>query len=482
MTRKTSVVTSTSSPTTSSAPRPAATAPWLPWAVLCSAIVCAALAYTWTACAPCPAAAAPIRPLLALKHLQQQPNYSTSAGSNANGTALLDPVPEPLRSAVLRRWPQEAGQWREPVAVSTETDAFPFGKSFAFAMVADLDQRSRDPVALRWHSFVTLGELTLPDTFPATPVTTVGDIDTSKDVSNANNSNNGAAGTSHSNVASSSSSSSSSSSPTVTWGATNRMETALAANNRSIELSDMVWFQGRFLTVCDYTGVVYKFRPQTGEIFPRYILADGDGKEQRALKAEWMTVYGPHLLVGSHGKEWSSNGVVLARGAEWVKVIDGGGKVSSVDWGAVYQRIRAAAGASTPGYLSHEAVLWHEPARRWVFLPRKASLNGVPFDDETDESMGANLLIIVSEDLESEVTVRTVGPLEPEWGFAAVARVPGSALLLATKVREVGPVTQTKLALFDLEGKMYFPGDGFIHVAGDYKYEGIEFLGQFESI
>jgi soluble calcium-activated nucleotidase 1 len=331
-------------------------------------------------------------------------------------------------------------------------------------MVADLDARSRHPHQLQWHSYVTLGELTLP---PLEPTDAAAHSAAAADTTAAAAAAAAAAGVG--------------ASVGVTWGATTEMTTSLAANNRSIELSDMVWFQGKFLTVCDYTGVVYKFRPQTGEIFPRFILADGDGKVARAFKSEWMTVYGPHLLVGSHGKEWVSGGKVIARGAEWVKVIQEGGKVSSVDWQHVYHRIRRAANATSPGYLSHEAVLWHEPARKWVFLPRKAS-HEQPFDDEADEQMGTNLLILVSEDLESSVEVLRVGPLEPEWGFASLARVPGSDLMLATKVREVGSETQTKLALFDLRGRMLFPGDGFVSVDADRKYEGIEFLGQFESI
>jgi hypothetical protein len=50
--------------------------------------------------------------------------------------------------------------------------------------------------------------------------------------------------------------------------------------------------------------LIYKIRPTKGDIFPRYVLADGDGKTVRTLKAEWMTGYDSQLFVGSHGKEW----------------------------------------------------------------------------------------------------------------------------------------------------------------------------------
>ena len=42
----------------------------------------------------------------------------------------------------------------------------------------------------------------------------------------------------------------------------------------------------------------------------------GDGRNSRALKSEWMTVYEGNLLIGGHGKEWIQNGRIVARGSE----------------------------------------------------------------------------------------------------------------------------------------------------------------------
>lgn len=47
---------------------------------------------------------------------------------------------------------------------------------------------------------------------------------------------------------------------------------------------------------------------------------------------------------------------------------------------------------------------------------------------------GTNLLIIASEDF-SEVIVKRVGPLDPEYGFTAVRKLPGTDLYVALKVR-----------------------------------------------
>jgi soluble calcium-activated nucleotidase 1 len=266
----------------------------------------------------------------------------------------------------------------------------------------------------------------------------------------------------------------------VEW--VNRLDlvSSIATNNRSMEFSELTWWNGAYLAVCDYTGIVWKVRPTTGEVFPRFVLADGDGKTTRTLKAEWMTVYDGQLFIGSHGKEWTKDGVILGRGAEWVKVIQPEGLIRSVHWIHEYDMMRRATGTEFPGYLTHEAAVFNHYSRQWVFLPRKASKEA--YDDSADEHRGTNLLLLCSEDF-ANVTVLTVGPLEPEWGFSSVALVPGSngKYLIATKVHEVGDDHRTKLTIFEgATGRIMLTPELFVEVE-DIKYEGVEFLGEHEN-
>jgi hypothetical protein len=46
-------------------------------------------------------------------------------------------------------------------------------------------------------------------------------------------------------------------------------------------------------------------------VFQRYTLADGNGKEPKAFKTEWVTEKDGFLYVGSIGKEWVVKGVTL---------------------------------------------------------------------------------------------------------------------------------------------------------------------------
>lgn len=62
---------------------------------------------------------------------------------------------------------------------------------------------------------------------------------------------------------------------------------------------------------------------------------------------------------------------------------------------------------------------------------------------------GSNILLLCEEDF-LNCQQRTIGPLEPEWGFTTVKRIPGTNdTYLATKVREVtGEPLSTRVVAF----------------------------------
>jgi hypothetical protein len=251
------------------------------------------------------------------------------------------------------------------------------------------------------------------------------------------------------------------------------LSTHLNANGRAIELSELHWHRGRFLTICDYTGVVYTLRPLAGEIFPRFILADGDGREQRTIKGEWMAAQGSRLVVGSHGKEWVENGAVRGRGGEYVKVMDG--SVQSVDWRFIYRTLRAAANATAPGYLTHEAAAFLEDEGVWVFAPRKISrCGGAPgepvtaaaaaecgYDDERDERRGANLLIRAPN-----FNVLDVLPRATESAAECRLLGAGGAASGPMDCREAGALWRAELARREASGDEA-SGDGETDAASD---------------
>jgi len=310
-------------------------------------------------------------------------------------------------------------------------DSLPMRTEYEFALVADLDLSSRDPNEFKWHSYLKKGVL--------------------KRHPNGNYS--------------------------ISWTDTITLTSQTATNNRSMELSELIKYQGSLLSVCDYTGIVYKISAE-GQVFQRHALADGNGQESKPFKAEWATLKDDLLYIGSIGKEWTRDGKILHFNPQWVKVIDSCGYVKNQDWGIRYNFLRNVTNTTYPGYLIHEAVAWDSVNRNWIFLPRRASTLEA-YSPQAEENHGSNLLIIVDEEFK-QATVKSIGPLQPQWGFTSLKLVPETNELMAVKVREINEgsksFTETKITIFDRDGNFKLESDPWLSVSDGIKYEGLEFL------
>jgi soluble calcium-activated nucleotidase 1 len=135
-----------------------------------------------------------------------------------------------------------------------------------------------------------------------------------------------------------------------------------------MELSDLVAFNGKLLTVDDRTGIVYEIN-QKREAIPWVLLNDGPGNVTKGFKAEWLTVKDRQLIVGGLGmvrsirgsiqifigKEWTTTeGVFVNHNPMWIKVVSPDGAIKHVNWVREYKALRSAAGIELPGYMIHE--------------------------------------------------------------------------------------------------------------------------------
>jgi hypothetical protein len=230
----------------------------------------------------------------------------------------------------------------------------------------------------------------------------------------------------------------------VKWMNTSVLATRTNMGGRSMELSELVRFRHLLLAMCDYTGMVWKLRLEDGSIFQRYSIADGHGEVPKPCKIEWATRMDGKLVVGSVGKPFLDleTGAFINRNSEWVKFIDQNGRIENVDWGPVYAALRTAAGVTARGYLWHEAIDFDALSRRWIVLPRKRGLTD-PYHPDRDELMGTNVLLVADEQFK-QITRSHWGPLEDDWGFTAVRRVPGQRdVFIVLKSREVAKSTRT---------------------------------------
>lgn len=257
----------------------------------------------------------------------------------------------------------------------------------------------------------------------------------------------------------------------VSWKETVVVKSKLNEDGRGMELSDLAFFNSKLYTFDDRTGIVFEVDSENERVIPKHILMDGNGQSSKGFKCEWAAVKDDVMYIGGLGKEWTTpTGELVSRDPQWVKTIDTEGRVEHQSWVHVYEALRTATGTSSPGYLIHEAVRFNAVSRRWYFLPRRVSTEA--YNDELDESRGANYVLSTNENFE-DVKISRIGPHVPTHGFSSFAFVPyRENEIVALKTQEFEGNIATYITVFNLNGEVLL---GETKIA-DVKYEGIEFL------
>ncbi|XP_792609.2 soluble calcium-activated nucleotidase 1 [Strongylocentrotus purpuratus] len=248
------------------------------------------------------------------------------------------------------------------------------------------------------------------------------------------------------------------------------LKSQLSQGGRGMELSELVTFNGKLYTVDDRTGVIYEVAGD--KVFPWVILPDGDGKNTKGMKGEWMAVKDQHLFVGGLGKEWTTiTGELVNLNPQWIKVIGHLGAVHHVNWVSNYNAMRNKGGFPYPGYMIHESGVWSNIHQRWFFLPRRASTE--KYEETADEHRATNLLFTCNEFF-TDVRFSKIGSLISVRGYSSFKFVPGTndQVIVALKTEEDAGKIATFVTAFNIDGKILMPDKKF----ADIKYEGIEFV------
>lgn len=263
----------------------------------------------------------------------------------------------------------------------------------------------------------------------------------------------------------------------VSWDEEHGVElvSQISAGGRSMELSDLIVFDGNLLTVDDRTGIVYKIA-NFKDMVPWVLLNDGPGNVTKGFKAEWMTVKNQQLYVGGLGKEWTTTeGVFVNYNPMYVKVIGVDGEVEHVDWVSNYKKVRGVLGIDFPGYMIHESGQWSHVHKKWYFMPRRAS--NETYTEAADEFRGTDLLLIADENF-NKIEVHHVGDKgNGARGFSAFQFIPNTNddLIVALKSEEKdGIPVGSYITVFRVS-------DGHVlleeqKLKGEHKFEGIAFV------
>lgn len=269
-----------------------------------------------------------------------------------------------------------------------------------------------------------------------------------------------------------------------------RMRNLVSGHNeagRGMELSELTLYNDRLLAFDDRTGSVFEIlssSPSESYVVPRFVITEGEGDTDKGMKWEWATTKGSELYLGSMGKEYTKpDGTVVNTNNLWIAIINGKGDIRRQDWSSNYNFVRNLLGAQDPGYVIHEAVLWSEQLKKWVFIPRRVS--NQRYDDVADEKMGTNKVVLVNENFTSgkvlDINMKTVDPLH---GFSTAAFVPnsGDKHVLAMRSVEEDCVggdenlckQRSYIMVFDCTTGEVLMDE--VKIEEDIKFEGVEFV------
>jgi len=221
-------------------------------------------------------------------------------------------------------------------------------------------------------------------------------------------------------------------------------------------------------------------------VVPRFVITEGNGDTDKGMKWEWATVKHDteELYMGSMGKEYTNpDGSIANTNNLWIAILDRYGEIRREDWTKQYSVVRKALGASSPGYLIHEAVNWSEYLQKWVFLPRRVSSD--PYDETVDERKGSNKLVLVDDNFSKTTVVEiNMSNTDPLHGFSTFAFVPNTNDRHALAIRSVEEdcvggdddicKQRSYFVVFDvLSGDVLMDE---IKYDGAFKLEGVEFV------
>ncbi|GAB0092537.1 hypothetical protein DMENIID0001_075390 [Sergentomyia squamirostris] len=250
--------------------------------------------------------------------------------------------------------------------------------------------------------------------------------------------------------------------------------TKYSYNGRGAELSELIFFHGEYYTFDDKSGIIFKISDNR-LLVPWVVLGDGYGNETNGFKNEWATVKDDHIYVGSHGIEnlIKKTGEIENVNMQFVKKVSRDGVVVHENWSHVYNKIRNEVGMPFPGWIMHEAVVWSQINKKWIFLPRKCSPKS--FLDVDDEKIGCNKMIFANEDFTTiEHLELQATPLKSERGFSSFKFLPDSndKIIVGLTTVENGDTITSSVIAFNLQGKILFPETKFFND----KYEGLAFF------
>lgn len=262
----------------------------------------------------------------------------------------------------------------------------------------------------------------------------------------------------------------------VEWHPSQKLMGKTVRDGRGMELSTLQFWKGALFTCDDRTGIVYEIDLSEGltpKLYPRHILADGDGKSEDGFRCEWSTLKGDFLFIGSTGKPWvDAAGQFVHANALWIKSISPPGVIKSIDWRGPFQAMQRALGVPN-GYLVHECALWSSSLGRWIFIPRHVS--NTPYKPGDEVKHGSTVVLIADANFKTILTNNLQGVSKlPSAGVTECKFIPNGREreIFITKVIEVaGSKPRSFASVINTDGEVLMEDTP---MPEGWKFEGVE--------
>ena len=241
-----------------------------------------------------------------------------------------------------------------------------------------------------------------------------------------------------------------------------------------LELHGLQQYKQKLYSCDSNTGIVFELGLSTRMLYPRWILAAGDGDSERPFPCKWIAVRDSKLHFGSHGREWIEDTDTIHYDHQWIKVLTNEvGRPRSILWDTEYKSVKSIYN-KFPGYMMHEAVQWSEVHHQWFFLPYRVSTEAFDPNHWSEKDGGLHLIRCDGSFIHCSTTMIKAAA-KPSYGFSEFKFLlngkDDTLIAIRSCERVDGNAPSSYLTVFNLKGDILMKDTP---IPGDVKFEGLE--------
>ncbi|KAL7713312.1 Apyrase [Entamoeba marina] len=246
------------------------------------------------------------------------------------------------------------------------------------------------------------------------------------------------------------------------------VKTTLNYNDKGNELTDIIQFYNGIYVFDEQTGVISELNEKDQEIYPRHIIADGNGNKGNGAKLKWSTIVDNILYIGSSGNEiLNESGILTQQSKPYIQQIDKTGHIQYMNWEEIYKRITEALSIPEEGVVVNEAVVYAPLSDKWYFAPK------ICIDNLNDKQLkSCNQIIELDGQLQSTI-ISQYTQFDENKGIVSIKLLPFKEnTMVYLKCNIIDDEQNSWIGMMDTQGYTLLEE---VKIAG-HKFKGIEIV------